>query len=221
MTATDEDDLRLLLRSPALQLDPAPQLAERVRSNARRVTRRRRGAAVVVSLTLVGAVASLGPTVATQIEDLRARGEQQAKVPRDARYPTATSEVRTLVTLNGAQVVTWWERSQWCTATSRVKNARTCVGPIDEDAPGIPRFLDAGTPSLTVDRRRVVAGVVGTGVRRVKVHLTDGREFTADFYEGAGFHRPVWAALLAGPAAPVAYVTGFDERGVEVARVRP
>jgi hypothetical protein len=70
-----------------------------------------------------------------------------------------------------------------------------------------------------VDNREVIAGVVGTGVARVKVHLVDGRVYEGDIVEGRGFVRPVWCAVVEGPSSPVAYVAGYDQLGREVARV--
>ena len=221
MSGTDDDDLRVLLRSPALALEPAPRLADAVRGQARRTTRRKRLGTAAASLGVVAAAVTFGPAVADGFDALRNRDVQEAGPPRDPRFPAATSAVVTMRTLNGAQVVTWYERSSWCTAASRVSRSRTCVGPIDADATGIPKFLTAGAPSLTVDDRRVVAGVLGTDVNRVKVHLEDGREFAADVVEGDGFVRPVWSALLAGHAVPVEWVAGFDEQGREIVRVTP
>ena len=216
-----DDDVQVLLRSPALALEPAPGLADSVRGQARRTSRRRRAGAAVATLAVVGLGIAVGPAAVDAYDGLRNREVQEAGPPRDPRFPAATSAVVTMRTLNGAEVVTWYERSSWCTAASRVSRSRTCVGPVDEEARGIPRFLTAGSPSLTVDNRLVVAGVLGTDVVRVKVHLVDGREFEAEVVEGAGFVRPVWSALLAGHSVPVEWVAGFDTAGREVARVTP
>ena len=221
MSRLTEEDLEVLLRSPALSLEPGRGLAEAARRQAGRVNRRRRVGAVLAAVGVAAGAITLGPAAVDAYDGLRNREVQEAGPPRDPRFPAATSAVVTMRTLNGAEVVTWYERSSWCTAASRVSRSRTCVGPVDEESRGIPRFLTAGSPSLTVDNRLVVAGVLGTDVVRVKVHLVDGREFDAEVVEGAGFVRPVWSALLAGHSVPVEWVAGFDTMGREVARVTP
>jgi hypothetical protein len=220
VNATDEDDLRLLLHSPALTLQPTPGLADTVRARARRVTRRRRLTGAVASVALVAGGLAFGPAVADGIDGLRTReADSSPGFARDSRFPDATSDVVVMKTLRGAQLLTWYEGSEWCTVTTRVTQARTCVKPIDPNATGIPRYLGAGSPSLTVDDREVIAGVVGSGVSRVKVHLVDGRVYEGDIVEGRGFVRPVWCAVVEGPSSPVAYIAGYDQLGREVTRV--
>ena len=219
MNATDDEDLRTLLHSPALTLQPAPGLADTVRGRARRVTRRRRAAGALASVVLVAGGVAFGPTVADGLDDLRNREDETPGFARDPRFPDATSDVVVMKTIRGAQLLTWYEGNEWCTVTTRVTQARTCVKPVDPDAAGIPRYLGAGSPSLTVDDREVIAGVVGTGVSRVRVHLVDGRAYEGDIVEGRGFVRPVWCAVVAGPSSPVAYIAGYDQLGREVARV--
>ena len=219
MTSTDEQDLRLLLRSPALALEPEPGLADVVRGRARRVARRRRITSGVVAVAVIGGGVALTPVVARQVDELRNRPAQNAGLPFDRNFPNATSEVVTMRTLNGAQVVTWYEKSQWCTAASRVTRSRTCLGPVDAKATGIPRYLGPSSPSLKVDNWQLAAGVVGANVARVRVHLVDGREIEAELHSGKGFVLPVWSALIAAPAGTVDYVMAFDKEGRETTRL--
>jgi hypothetical protein len=219
MNATDDEDLRTLLHSPALTLQPAPGLADVVRGRARRVTRRRRAVGALSAVVLVAGGLAFGPAVADGLEDLRNRESEGPGFARDPRFPEATSDVVVMKTLRGAQLLTWYQGSQWCTVTTRVTRNSTCVGPISATATGVPRFLGAGSPSLTVDDREVIAGVVGTGVSRVKVHLVDGRAYEGDIVEGRGFVRPVWCAVVEGPSSPVAYIASYDVTGREISRV--
>jgi hypothetical protein len=219
VNATDEEDLRLLLHSPALTLQPEPGLADTVRGRARRVTRRRRLTGALATVALVAGGLAFGPAVADGLDGLRNRESDSPGFARDARFPNATSDVVVMKTLRGAQLLTWYERSQWCTVTTRVTRKSTCVGPVSATATGIPSFLGAGSPSLTVDNREVIAGVVGTGVARVKVHLVDGRVYEGDIVEGRGFVRPVWCAVVEGPASPVTFIAAYDQTGREIARV--
>ena len=220
MSATDEEDLRLLLHSPALTLQPTPGLADTVRGRARRVTRRRRLTGALASVLLVAGGLAFGPAVADSLDSLRNRDDDSSpSFAKDARFPEATSDVVVMKTLRGAQLLTWYERSQWCTVTTRVTRRSTCVGPVSPTATGIPSFLGAGSPSLTVDNREVIAGVLGTGVSRVKVHLVDGRVYEGDVVEGRGFVLPVWCAVVEGPSSPVAFIAAYDVTGREIARV--
>jgi len=217
---TDEDDLRVLLHSPALALEPEAGLADRVRGRAKHVRRRRAVVSTAAVVAVLAAGALLAPSVADGIDGLRNRADQQAGPARDPHYPDATSDVVTMRLLNGAKIVTWYEGSQWCTRTSRVTSAKFCVGPIKAEARGLPRHLNPGTPSLDVDALPVVAGIAGTDVSQVKVHMKDGREFDTDLVQGKGFVRPVWSAWLRGDPGTVAYYVGYDALGHEVARVQ-
>ena len=219
MTATDEDDLRLLLHSPALGLEPEPGLADRVRGRARRVRRRRALVSTATAVALLAVGALLAPSVAGGIDGLRNRADQQAGPKRDPHYPDATSDVVTMRLLNGAKIVTWFEGSQWCTRTSRVTSTKLCLGPIKADARGLPKHLNPGTASLDVDGLPVVAGIAGVDVTQVTAHMKDGRDFDTDVVQGKGFVRPVWSAWLRGDPGTVAYYVGYDALGHEVARV--
>jgi hypothetical protein len=221
MNATDEEDLRLLLHSPALTLQPAPGLADRIRVKARHVRRRRAILSTAATVAVLAAAGAVAPSVADGIDGLRNRADQQAGPSKDPRHPNATTDVVTMRLLNGAEVVTWYEGSKWCTATSRVTSQTFCTGPISPDARGLPKHLNIGAPSLTVDNLPVVAGILGSGVHKVIVHMVDGREFDAEVVEGRGFVRPVWSARLRGEPGTVAYYLGYDRLGREVARVAP
>ena len=216
---TSDDDLRLLLRSPALTLEPAPGLADRVRGQAKGVRRRRALGATGVTVAVAAVAALLAPAVADGIDGLRNRADQQAGPSAEPGFPNATSEVVTMRRLNGAQIVTWFEGSAWCTATSRVTSSRTCLRPVDPDARGLPKHLNQGATSLTVDGLPVVAGVAGADVSRVVVHMTDGREFDTDMVDGRGFVLRVWSGWLNGDPGTIAYYIGYDDLGHEVARV--
>ena len=216
---SDDSDLRTLLRSPALALDPAPGLTDLVRGRARRTTRRRRGAFAAAGLASVAGALLLGPAVVDAVEELTNRPNPVAGVSPDPRFPSATSDVVTMRLLNGAQLVTWYEGSTWCTAVTRVTITRSCTGPVNARAKGLPGYLGPASKSLAVDRNRVVAGLVGEGIVRVKVVLEDGPEFEAQIVEGRGFARPVWSALLVGNPSPVKEIAGFGSDGREVVRV--
>ena len=215
--STDED-LRLLLRSPALDLEPPPGLADAVRAQARRSRRTRRGAAALAAVAVVGLGVAVTPAVTTAIEDLQERADQEPAFQEDEAFPDATSDVVTMRTVAGAQVVTWYEGDRWCTAASRETTERTCQGPVRETDPGLPRYLDPSAPSMQVQRWSMAAGVMGNDVRRVRLHLVDGREFESEPHEGRGFVLPVWSALITGPIGEVAYVAGYDALGREVTR---
>jgi hypothetical protein len=220
MTATNEDDVRLLLHSPALALEPSSGLADSVRVRARGVRHRRRAASLALSVVVVAGAIVVGPSLAAGIEDLvTSSPNQSAGRQPDPRFPAATSEVLTLRTINGAQVVTWWEKSQWCTAVSRITSGRFCVGPVNPQGQAIPRYLNAGGPSLTVDRRSLVAGVARRDVKEVTVHLVDGRVLEGKLEDGDGFLLPVWSALIGDPAAHVAYILAYGEQGQELAKI--
>ena len=74
-------------------------------------------------------------------------------------------------------------------------------------------FLRApGNETLTVDRDTLVAGVLGTGVARVRVELSDGRELTANDVEADGFPRPVWWMQVPAGVSVTGY-TAYDAAG--------
>jgi hypothetical protein len=221
MSRTDDSDLRVLLQSPELSLDPPPGLPEGVRRSARRLRRRRRlEAAAVVALVVVGGLV-LGPAISGGVESLRNRPNQSAGFERDPRFPAATSEIVTLKQINNAQVLTWFEGADWCTVTTRVTRARTCLGPVEAAHQGFSFVVPAGSPSVTVDDQHVVAGILPPGASRVIVHFDEGRSFDASVFESPRFRRPVWAALLLDDKhGRIDYYAAFDSTGKEIARKR-
>ena len=217
-TPGTDDDLRLLLRSPALMLEPTPTLTEDVRRQARRRRARNRTAAGAATAALVVVGVLVGPGVKTAVDELREGRNQPAGVRADPRFPAATTDVVTLQRINGAEVLTWFEGSRWCTATSRVTQKDTCLGPVDADNEGFSWVLPTGSPSLTVDDQHVVAGIVPSGASRVVVHMSDGREFEGVIATGSRFPASVWSTLVADNVGSVQYYAAFDRLGREVAR---
>ena len=215
---TEDDDLRLLLHSPALTLDPPQSLVEDVRRGARRRRLRTRvGGAALATVVVAGGLA-LGPAVADSVSGLRSRGGQTTGLTRDPRAPAATSEVVTLQQINGAQVLTWFEGSTWCTATTRITREKSCSGPINPEHQGFSRVLASGSPSVTVDAEHVVAGLLPPGASRVVVHMKDGREYEAKVIDGGRFLQPVWSARVDDRDFPVEYYLAYDTGGHEVSR---
>lgn len=215
---SDDAELRLLLRSPALTLEPPSDLPAAVRSRARRHRLRARAGGGLALVTAVAGGLLLGPSVADSVDGLRNRPGQSAGAKPDPRAPDATSEVVTLQTVNGAQVLTWFEGADWCTGTTRVTRQRTCLGPVDPNRPGFSRILPSGSPSLTVDDQHVVAGVLPPEASRVLVHMKDGREYTAQVYAGRRFVLPVWWVLVDDSTQPVEYYAALDQTGKEIYR---
>lgn len=184
-----EDELSGLLRSPALSLEPPPDLVSSTRAGARRMLQRRRAGAAVLSAVAVAGVALVVPgllgggdrppdTVATDL--------------RDPRFPAATTAVVVLTELNGGEVVTFFEGRTWCTAAIRIGLSKACSRGLGSDVPPFAFLRAPGNETLTVDRDTLVAGILGTGVERVRVRLSDGRELTANDVQADGFPRPVW-----------------------------
>lgn len=215
---SEDGDLRILLRSPALTLDPPSDLPDVVRSRARRRRWRIRAGGGLALASLVAGGLLLGPTLADSVDGLSNGPGQSADAKPDPRAPEATSEVVTLQTINAAQVVTWFEGADWCTGTTRVTRQRTCLGPVDPNRPGFSRILPAASPSLTVDGQHLVAGVLPPDAARVLVRMKDGREYTAQVYDGRGFVLPVWWVLVDDSSQPVEYYAAVDQAGSEVAR---
>jgi hypothetical protein len=212
-----DDDLRVLLRSPALALEPPTGLADDVRRRARRQRTRTRAGSGIAVVALVAAGALLGPGLAGSVDDLRNSTNRAAAPKADPRAPHATTEVLTLRIINGASVITWFEGAQWCTRTSRLTTAATCLGPADARHQGFSWVLPARSPSVTVDNEHVVAGIAPPGAGRVAVHMSDGREFDGAIVEGARFPTKVWSALLVDDATTtVQYYVAYDSNGVQI-----
>lgn len=204
----NDPDVSLLLRSPALALEPPADLVEGVRRRARRVRRRQQaaGAALVVAAVAVGG-ALLPPLLD------RGTGADPAGTGVDPRAPDASSAVVELRLLHGASLITWWEGRLWCTNVLRVTTDRSCVGPVS-DGPGLTRVK----PALTVDDRVVAAGTVGADVAQVRVELVAGTPLVAELVDGGGtFRQRVWSVELPKRAEVSAFVA-YDAAGAEVAR---
>ncbi len=213
-----DDDLRLLLRSPALTLEPPETLAADVRRGARRQRLRARAGAGALAGALVAIGVLAGPDLAGSVDGLRNHPNQSAGVRPDPRAPAATTEVVTLQTINGAQVLTWFEGADWCTATTRITRQKTCLGAVDPQHRGFSWLVPSRSPSVTVDNEHVVAGIVPPGASRVGVHMSDGREFEGEIVVGSRFPVPVWSTRVDDSHGRVAYYVAYDLAGREIAR---
>jgi hypothetical protein len=216
--APDDSDLRLLLRSPALTLEPPSTLPDVVRRKARRHRLRTRALGVTTAAVLIAGGVLIAPGVRTSLENLRNDSTRASAVKPDPRFPAATTEVVTLEHINGAEVLTWFQGSDWCTATTRVKHQETCLGPVNPDHQGFSWIAPARSASVTVDSEHVVAGLVPPGASRVVVHMKDGREYDAPIVAGARFNQPVWSIRVDDSTSPVDYYVAFGHLGQEIAR---
>jgi hypothetical protein len=208
-----DDELSTLLRSPALALEPPPDLVEGVRSGARRVRRRRVAGAATLAVVLLGA-AALG--VALPDRPSGAPADSYAVSPGDQRFPDATTPVVRLATLNGGEVLTFFVGQQWCTAAVRVGTARSCSRALGAQVQPFAFLRRPGNESLTVDADSLVAGVLGTDVARVEVRLSDGTEVEAATTSPRGFPWPVWWAHVPR-GERIATYTAYDDAGEELA----
>lgn len=214
-----DDDLALLLQSPALTLEPPAALAGEVRRRARRQQLRMRATSGVVAIAVVAGGLLVGPAIADSVRHYGDRATQSAGTQTDPRFPGATTEIVTLRSINGASILTWFEGADWCTATTRVNRQKTCLGPVNPEHQGFSWVVPARSPSVTVDDQHVVAGIVPPNATRVIVHIDDGRMFDGTIFDGAGFPRPVWAALLFDDGhGAVDYYAAYDSLGREIAR---
>jgi hypothetical protein len=215
-----EDDLRVLLRSPALTLEPAPSLPEAVRRQARRQRRRNRAVSAGAAVVVVAGGLVVAPSLRDSIESLRNDRDQSAdRLKADPRAPHATTDVLTLRIVNNAEILTWFEGSQWCTKTTRVTSQQTCLGRVDPAHEGFSWVVPVRSPSVTVDDQYFVAGVAPPGATRIVVHMSDGREFDTEIVSGAGFPTPVWSsARIDLSAGQVASYIAYDGGGKEIAR---
>ncbi|MCU1692721.1 MAG: hypothetical protein JWM64_1812 [Frankiales bacterium] len=201
-------DLSSAMRSPSLELLPPPGLDEVVRRRAGRVRRRRRAAGSVLGVAaVVGAVAvvpGLGLPGATE--------GQLATPDRSYGIRTATSEVLLLERLNGADVVAYYEDDEPCVAAIRVKRDRDCgPGVSSASLSPLPYVFPADDPSLRVDARQLVAGLLGASAQSVRVTLADGRSLPARTTRGRGFALPVFAVEVpAGALATAVEALGPD-----------
>lgn len=212
-----DDELSTLLRSPALALEPPPDLVEEVRVGARRVRRRRAVGASALSVVLLGAAALAG----TALLDGPPSGgpaESYAVSPGDARFPDATTAVVRLAQLNGGEVLTFFEGQRWCTAAARIGTAKGCSRALGAQVQPFAFLVPPGVDSLTVDADSLVAGVLGTDVARVQVRFTNGSDVEASTTSPRGFPWPVWWAQVPRGERVERY-TAYDEAGEELARV--
>ena len=207
-----EPDLRALLASPALDLEPPADLVEGVHRGARRVRwRRAAGTAALALVVLVGA-ASVVPRLQA---DKPTTG--QVALPPDSRFPQSTTPIAVLERLNGGEVVTFFEGARWCTASSRADTSTTCSRNIGAVVQPFAFLSRQGTESLSVDADGLVAGLLGDGVATVEVELSDGRTIRARSEQPGGFARAVWWLRVPAGAVVVGY-TARDDRGQPVAR---
>jgi hypothetical protein len=172
----------------------------------------------VAAAAAVAAVLLVGPAVIDSVDGLRNDPGQSAGLQPDRRAPAATSDVVTLQTINGADILTWYERSDWCTVTTRVHHNKACLGPVDARHQGFGWVLAPRSPSLTVDTSHVVAGVLPPGAVRVVVHMKNGHEYDAAVVRGAGFVLPVWSVLVDDRRTTVDYYAALDGNGIEIDR---
>jgi hypothetical protein len=214
----NDDELRRLLRSPALVLEPPSTLPADVRHQARRHRARRRLGGAGAALAVVAVAVLAGPALVDSVDSLRSQPTPADGFTPPPGFPAATSEVVTLQTLNGAKVLTWFEGSDWCTKTTRVTRLRTCVGPVDPDHQAFSWLLPAGSPSLTVDDKHVVAGIAPPGAARVVVRLRNGHDVETTLVDGGRFPTPVWSTVVDDRHSTVAYYAAFDAAGREIAR---
>jgi hypothetical protein len=214
-----DDDLRVLLHSPALTLEPPETLSDDVRRRARRHRTGTRIAAGGVTAALVVAGILVGPSLRGSVDDLRTHHGQQAGIKPDPRAPHATSEVVTLRIVNKAEILTWFEGAKWCTQTTRIKAQSACSGPADPKHPGFSWVVPVRSPSVTVDNQYYVAGIAPPGATRIVVHMSDGREFDTEIVSGAGFVMPVWSSVAINLSyGHVAYYAAYDATGREFAK---
>lgn len=204
------------IRSPALE--PAGSLPTDVRRGARQQRRRARGLSAAVAAAVVAAGLLAGPGLVHVAQHLRHRSDATAAVA-DPRFPAATSDVLTLLSINGATILSWYEGDYWCTATTHAIHRTTCLGPVDPEHHGFSWVVPAHTPTVSIGDQHAVAGIAPPGASRVIVHMRDGREFESTLAEGRGYLRPVWSALLVDDThGPVGYYAAFDQLGREIAR---
>jgi hypothetical protein len=214
-----DEDLRVLLHSPALTLDPPLTLADGVRRKARRHRLRTRAAGVGLTAGVAAVGLLLGPGLKGSLDDLRDGRGQPAALKPDPRAPHATTDVLTLRIVNKAEILTWFEGSEWCTKTTRVTSQQTCLGPVDPAHQGFSWVVPVRSPSVTVDDQYFVAGIAPPGATRIVVHMSDGREFDTDIVSGARFPAPVWSSVgIDLSTGRVESYIAYDGGGLEIAR---
>jgi hypothetical protein len=212
-----EEDLRVLLSSPALSLEPPRALADDVRRKARQHRLRTRIGGGVGAVVIVTVGVLVAPAIRGSIDDLRSNSTTASDSKPDPRAPHATSEVVTMRVVNRAELLTWFEGRQWCTRSTRLTQQSTCFGPVDPAHTGFSWVVPARTPSVTVDDQYYVAGIAPPGAARIVVQMSDGREFEADIVDGRNFPAPVWSTQVNLSYGSVARYVAYDSSGVDIA----
>lgn len=205
-------DLRELMQSPALALEPAPTLDTVVRREARALRRRRR--ALGAALAVVGLAGAVGVVPALVSRDEPA---QVAGFPsEDYGIKGATSGVVLLEKLNGAAVVAYYEGNELCIAPIRVKRTRTCAPAVNPATTAVfPHVF--GLDAARVDDRRLLVGQAGRGVVDIRVDIEGQPPLIATQVSGRGFALPVFYAEIP-KGAVVTGIRGFALDGREIGR---
>ena len=206
-----DDELTALLRSPSFELEPPGDLLEGVRRDARRVRRRHAVGTALASVAVLVAGAVVAPGLVGVLRGPDSAPAQVALAP-DSRFPEASSTVYRLASLHGGEVLTFFEGRSWCTASVRLDRAKACSRTVGYDLAPFAFLVPRGSESLTVDGDGLVAGLLGKGVERVDVHLSDGTVRTAEQAQPRGFVRPVWW-LSVPPSTEVAGATAHGPDG--------
>lgn len=210
-------DLRELMQSPSLALEPAPALDTVVRREARALLRRRRSAAAALSVVgLVGAAAVVPGLVAP---DRVVQGP--AGMPtEDYGIEGATSEVVLLEELNGAKVVAWYQGNTLCVATIRVKRPFTCAPAVDPATTNPFPYVFPLEVTRVDDRRLLVGQHLRDAERAgvlVRVDLDRRPGLPTTGVSGRGWPLPVFYVELPKGAVPTE-VRGLALDGRTVAR---
>lgn len=207
-----DDELTALLRSPALALEPLPDLAGTAVAGARRVQRRRTAGTVALSVLAVAVATLTGPGLVRGLTTPPVDPPDRVASDLSALFPDATSDVELLEAVNGGRVVTWFEDRRWCTAAVRTGTADGCSRALGVNVPPFAFVRRPGDERVTVDRDGVVAGVLGTDAVRVEVALSDGSTPVVSQTSARGFPRPVWWTPV--PAGvTVERLTAYDAAG--------
>jgi len=184
-------DLRELMSSPALTVEPPAGLDETVRRRAGTVRRRRRLAAAALGVAGVAAVVPLLP----RLTDRTGPGLAAPPAPNYGMRG-ATSSVVLLERLNEASVVAWFEGDELCTAAIRVKRDRYCAPAVNPQTPlALPLVLSA-EHMPRVDDRQVAVGLLREGVAQVRVTLRRGKPLVATVRRGERFPLAVFFVVL-------------------------
>lgn len=202
-------DLSSQMRAPELGLEPRPDLADVVRGRARHVRRRQRVAQAALGLVALVGAGSLVPGLLGP-----SRGSDLAGPDRSYGIEDATSSVQRLALLNEGNVVAYWDDDAPCVAAVRVKRDPDCgpgVSPQTREV--FPYVFSPDNPSLRIDDRQLLAGVVRPDVVRVEVALDDARRLDARLQRGEGFLLPMFSVEVPR-GTTVLQVRAFGEGGV-------